>query len=243
MKISDRQALPTGPRKASAHAVDAIRKRERHRADVAPGADTRLRRLVDVAVAVVATLVLVPLFLLIAVLIRLGGPGPILYRQPRVGRGGQTFVIWKFRTMSVGADRAGALVSGRADPRITPVGGLLRPTRLDELPQLINILRGDMTLVGPRPEVERYTRYYSEEERRVLTVRPGVLGAGALLFVGSQADELDVAADPEAHYIRHHLHPKLACDLAYLDDRGLFADLRLGWRTVLVLAGVRASGP
>ena len=190
-------------------------------------ADSRLRRGADVAVAAVALVVLLPLLGGIAVVIKLTSTGPAVYRQLRVGRDGQPFVIWKFRTMVANADRIGPAVSGSEDSRVTRVGRWLRRTRLDELPQLVNLLRGDMTLIGPRPEVERFIGYYSPAERALLTVRPGVLGPGALLFAAAQSQELTVAADPEAHYVAHHLHPKLALDLAYLAERGLRADLAL----------------
>jgi lipopolysaccharide/colanic/teichoic acid biosynthesis glycosyltransferase len=198
-------------------------------------ADTRLRRGADLAVAVTALVVLLPLLAAIAVAIRLTSRGPAVYRQRRVGRGERPFVIWKFRTMVANADRIGPAVSGSEDPRITLVGRWLRATRLDELPQLVNLLRGDMTLIGPRPEVERFIAYYSPAERELLTVRPGILGPGALLFAAAQSQELTEAADPEAHYVRYHLHPKLALDLAYLGRRGVRADLALLARTARVV--------
>jgi lipopolysaccharide/colanic/teichoic acid biosynthesis glycosyltransferase len=199
--------------------------------------DTAVRRAVDIGVAVVGLCVLAPLLLVVWAAVRVSSPGPGFFRQNRVGRLGRPFRIWKFRTMAAGADRTGALVSGPGDTRVTRLGRFLRPTRIDELPQLINILRGEMSLVGPRPEVERYLQYYSESERAVLAARPGVLGPGALLFVERQASELDVVDDPEQHYIRHHLHPKLALDLAYLSDRGLVTDLRLALQAVELLVG------
>jgi lipopolysaccharide/colanic/teichoic acid biosynthesis glycosyltransferase len=201
------------------------------------GEDTTARRMVDIAVALTLLIALAPLIALIGLAVWSTSPGPALYQQPRVGRNGRIFHILKFRTMGVGADGRGALVGGRADPRITWLGRLLRPTRLDEIPQLINILRGEMSLVGPRPEVERYVRRYTRDERRVLSVRPGVLGPGALLFVDQQR-ELDTATDPEAHYVDHHLHDKLAYDLAYLGHRTVLADIRLGLRAVVLLTGL-----
>ena len=197
--------------------------------------DTRLRRVADIAVAVTALVVLLPLLVGIAMAIRLTSPGPAVYRQRRVGRDEHPFAIWKFRTMVANAERIGPAVSGSGDPRITRVGRWLRATRLDELPQLVNLLRGDMTLIGPRPEVERFIGCYTSDERRLLTVRPGILGPGALLFAAEQSQELMAATDPEAHYIEHHLHPKLALDLAYLARRGLRADLALLARTVRVV--------
>jgi lipopolysaccharide/colanic/teichoic acid biosynthesis glycosyltransferase len=199
----------------------------REKRTAALGQDTPARRVVDVVVAGSALLLLWPLLVLIGLLIRTTSAGPGIYRQRRVGRGGTSFMIWKFRTMTVDAAEHGAAVSGRADPRITGVGRLLRTTRLDELPQLVNVLRGEMTLIGPRPEVPRFVARYTPAEQQLLAVRPGVIGPGALLFAVEQSDELDVAEDADEFYVRHHLHPKLALDLAYLQDRRIARDLRL----------------
>jgi lipopolysaccharide/colanic/teichoic acid biosynthesis glycosyltransferase len=177
--------------------------------------------------------------MLIAIAIRLTSPGPAIYRQRRVGRARTVFTIWKFRTMVVGADHNGPSVSGKADPRITAIGKLLRGSRMDELPQLVNLLRGDLTLIGPRPEVESFVPYYTVAEQRLLSVRPGVLGPGALLFAHEQCDELDTTSDPDAYYVAHHLHPKLALDLGYLCDRRLASDLRLVGSALRVTLGAR----
>jgi len=202
-------------------------------------ADSPLRRCVDVVLATAMLILFSPFLLLIGLAVRLSSRGPAIYRQRRVGRMGTVFLIWKFRTMVADADRAGPSVSGKADPRITPVGRLLRGTRLDELPQLVNLLRGDITLIGPRPEVERFMPYYTVAEQRLLSVRPGLLGPGALLFAQRQCAELDTVSDPDAYYVTNQLHPKLALDLGYLIDRRLVSDLRLVLRAVGVAAGVR----
>jgi lipopolysaccharide/colanic/teichoic acid biosynthesis glycosyltransferase len=198
--------------------------------------DSRLRRCVDVVAAVCGLALAWPLLVGLGVAIRLTSPGPAIFRQIRVGRAGRSFEIWKFRTMVAGADRAGPMVSGRADPRITPLGQWLRGNRLDELPQLVNLLRGDLTLVGPRPEVPRFIGSYTAAERDLLRVRPGIIGPGALLFATTQSGELDQAADPDAYYVLHHLHPKLTLDLEYLTDRRLSRDVALVARAVGVSA-------
>ena len=198
-------------------------------------ADSATRRAVDVAVALLALVLLLPLLVCLALAIRLSSPGPAFFRQERVGSCGTRFRIWKFRTMVVDAERRGPMVSGRVDPRVTSVGRLLRATRMDELPQLINLFRGEMTLVGPRPEVPRFVTHYSRAECALLSVRPGIIGPGALLFAAEQADELDHAVDPDLHYVRYHLHPKLALDLEYLASRGLRRDVGL------VLAALRTA--
>lgn len=194
---------------------------------VSIAADGPLRRALDVAVALVATALLAPVLLAVAVAVRLTSRGPVLYRQERVGRDGVPFQICKFRTMVVGADRSGALVSGDADPRVTRVGRWLRRSRLDELPQLLNLLCGNVTLVGPRPEVARYVAHYTLAELQLLRVRPGIVGPGALLFAQDQAAELDGQEDPEDYYLAQQMHSRLALDLDYLAHRGLRRDLLL----------------
>lgn len=189
--------------------------------------DGPLRRVVDVALAGVALVLLAPVLAAVAIAVRLDGPGPVIFRQVRVGRDRQPFTILKFRSMVVGAATAGAAVAGAGDPRITAVGRWLRRSRLDELPQLVNVLRGEMTLFGPRAEVPEYVRHYTDEELLLLRVRPGLAGAGQLLFARSQADDLDRADDPERYYLEHQLHRKLALDLDYLRRRAVRADLAL----------------
>jgi lipopolysaccharide/colanic/teichoic acid biosynthesis glycosyltransferase len=195
--------------------------------------DTRLRRAVDIGVALVLLLVLLLPMALIAVLVRCTSRGPAVYRQRRVGRGLRPFTILKFRSRAVGADRAGPAVSGAADSRVTRTGRWLRRTRLDELPQLGNLLRGDMTLIGPRPEVERFLPYYTPDELRLLDVRPGIIGPGAL-YVAERGGELDDTTHAEERYVTLQLHAKLALDLAYVRDRRLTTDLRLVARAVCI---------
>lgn len=201
------------------------------------GPDTGLRRLVDVVLAGAGLLVGSPLIAVISGLVGLTSAGPVFFRQERVGRDGRSFLIWKFRTMTADAAARGPAVSGPADPRVTRVGSYLRPVRLDELPQLLNVLRGDMTLIGPRPEVPRFVAHYTDEEWGTLHVRPGLIGPGGLLFATEQSAELDQAEHPDLYYIRHHLHPKLAADLAYLRDRLLVRDLQVVLGTVGALVG------
>ena len=199
--------------------------------------DTALRRCVDLLVALAGLVVLSPVLLVLMLAVRLSSPGPALYRQPRVGRGQREFAIVKLRTMVVGSDRQGGLVTGNADPRVTALGRFLRGCRLDELPQLVNLLRGEMTLVGPRPDVPLFLPFYTDREKALFRVRPGVIGPGALLFATEQVQELDDADDPESVYVAKHLHPKLRCDLDYLTHRSLGYDLRLILETAWVVGG------
>jgi lipopolysaccharide/colanic/teichoic acid biosynthesis glycosyltransferase/O-antigen/teichoic acid export membrane protein len=205
-----------------------------------PGADSALRRAVDILVSGSALAILLPALLLIAAAVRVSGRGPVFYRQARAGRSGRPFTILKFRSMRPGADRSGPLVTSRSDPRVTKLGALLRAAKLDELPQLINVLKGDMTLVGPRPEVPRFIPYYHEEELAVLSVRPGLTGPGQIFYTQVQQAGQDAAAagDPELHYLNAELHPKLAIDLEYLRRRSLRSDLGIVVRTALIMARV-----
>src|SRR6185437_14653740 len=141
-----------------------------------------MKRVVDVAVSVLALVLLWPLGLLIGAAVTLGDGGPAFFRQERVGRGGRTFRMWKFRTMIVGAERSGRHLTVGDDPRVTRVGAVLRRTKLDELPQLLNVLRGEMSLVGPRPEVPSYVAHFNEEQRKVLSVRPGITDPASIAF-------------------------------------------------------------
>lgn len=204
--------------------------------------DGILRRVTDLIVASLALLALGPVMIAIVLAIRLTSPGPALYLQERIGRGGGPFRMLKFRTMVVGADHGGALVTGKRDPRITRAGAVLRAAKADELPQLINVLRGHMTLIGPRPEVARYVALYSSAERALLRVRPGLTGPGQLYFSAEQAGELDGLADPEEYYVSHQLHPKLALDLDYLLHRSLRGDLAVVLWTLASLLPWRMSG-
>jgi len=202
------------------------------------------RRTLDIVLSGIALIALSPLLLLIALGIRLESRGPVLFRQVRVGLNEVPFRIIKFRTMVVDAERMGPKISGSRDPRVTRVGGVLRATKMDELPQLWNVLKGEMTLVGPRAEVPDMIRHYTPEERKTLEVKPGLTGPGQIYFTTDQAAELDTVSDVEAHYVRHQLHPKLALDLAYLRRRNLWTDLGVIVKTVGVLLRplVGASG-
>jgi lipopolysaccharide/colanic/teichoic acid biosynthesis glycosyltransferase len=195
------------------------------------------RRATDIVIALLGLIATAPLLVVLGMTIRLTSPGPALFRQARLGREGRLFEIWKLRTMNASSPGETALVSGLHDPRITRIGGWLRRTRLDELPQLINLLKGDLTLIGPRPEVSRFIRHYTLDERMLLQVRPGIIGPGAVLFASEQAAELDAVDEPDTYYIAHHLHPRLTLDLDYLAHRTVRRDLALVARAVMICAG------
>lgn len=192
-----------------------------------------VRRLLDIVVSLLGILLVSPLFLLIALLIRLDSAGPIFYRAQRVGKGGQRFALFKFRSMVTDADRQGPGITSAGDERITRMGSLLRRTKLDELPQLFNVLRGEMSLVGPRPEDPRYVALYTQEQRQVLAVRPGITSAASLAF--RHEEQLLSGADWETVYRTQVMPLKLEIDLAYLTRRTLFSDIALIWRTIIAI--------
>ncbi len=196
---------------------------------------TMAKRLFDVAGAALALALLSPLLLLLALVVRLDSPGPALYRQERIGRHGRPFRIHKFRTMVDGA--GGLPIAVGADPRITRAGRWLRRTRLDELPQFIDVLMGDMSLVGPRPEVPRYVALYPPALReRALAVRPGITDPASLDFL-DESDRLARAADPEREYVEVILPRKLQAAADYADRATLWTDLQVLARTLRVLLG------
>jgi lipopolysaccharide/colanic/teichoic acid biosynthesis glycosyltransferase len=201
--------------------------------------DTSARRAADLVFGTLLLLAASPVLLLAALAVRLDSPGPVLFVQSRVGRHGKPFPILKFRSMVRDAERIGPRISGRHDPRITRVGRMLRATKVDELPQILNVLRGEMTLIGPRAEVMEAVAHYSTEELRLLEVRPGLTGPGQIHFTTDQAAALDGAEDAEAFYRDHLLHAKLALDLDYLRHRSVGRDLSLIGRTALVILGWR----
>ncbi|MDX9751808.1 MAG: sugar transferase [Flavobacteriales bacterium] len=196
------------------------------------------KRLFDILAAATALLLLSPVLLTIALLVGLGSPGGVFFRQERVGRGGRTFRLWKFRTMRPGSERQGQLTVGGRDPRITATGRWLRKSKLDELPQLVNVLVGHMSIVGPRPEVPKYVALYTPEQRAVLQVRPGITGAASIAYI-DENELLGRSTDPERTYVQEVMPAKLALDLAYVRDTTPAKDLRIIWRTLRRLLGPR----
>ena len=187
------------------------------------------KRAFDVASSAIGLVVLSPVFLGVAAAIKLTDGGPVFFRQERVGMGGQVFRIHKFRSMRVANE--GALVTSANDSRITRVGAFLRRSKLDELPQLIDVLVGDMSVVGPRPEVPRYVELWGEEARReILSVRPGITDPAAIAFRNEQ-DELAAADDPERHYVEVFLPKKVAMYRDYVQHRSFAGDLAVIART------------
>jgi len=193
-----------------------------------------LKRGLDVVVSLVGLALFLPLMLALALWVMCDSRGPILYRQVRVGRNGHDFRLLKFRSMRVDADRLGLITVGGRDPRVTRAGYYLRKYKLDELPQLLNVLRGDMSLVGPRPEVRKYVDLYTPEQLRVLTVRPGITDLASLRY-RHENDLLAQAEDPDTYYIETVMPAKLTLNLEYIDHQSFWGDLRLIGQTVVAV--------
>jgi lipopolysaccharide/colanic/teichoic acid biosynthesis glycosyltransferase len=195
------------------------------------------KRATDVVVAGAALTVAAPLAAAVAWRIRREDGGPVLYRGIRVGRGGTPYGMLKFRTMVVGADRLGGDSTPADDPRLTRTGRWLRRWKLDELPQLVNVLRGEMSLVGPRPQVPRDVARYTADERRLLDVRPGVTDWASLVFRHEGDILADRGGDPDLAYDELIRPRKIELGLAYVERRGLRTDLRILWLTGLAVLG------
>jgi lipopolysaccharide/colanic/teichoic acid biosynthesis glycosyltransferase len=193
------------------------------------------KRLFDLIGAALALALLWPLLVGVALWIKLDSPGPVLFRQPRVGRRGRLFSIHKFRTMVEGAPQLGPMLTVGADERITRAGAFLRRSKIDELPQLLDVLAGDMSLVGPRPELPAYVAHYPADLReRVLAVRPGITDPVSLALA-DEGELLARAADPEREYVEVLLPQKLRAAAAYAEQASLATDLRVIGRTLRVL--------
>ena len=199
-----------------------------------------MKRAFDLVVASAGLAISSPFLLVAAIAVKAGSPGPVLYRGVRVGRGGRTFQILKLRTMRVGSDARGPALTSAGDPRVTPIGRFLRRTKFDEVPQLLNVIRGDMSLVGPRPEHPDFVRHYSDEQRQVLAVRPGITGPSSLAFM--REEDMLTGADPVAQYLTTIMPNKLAIDLDYVRSATFGGDLKILGLTVLRVFGVARRG-
>ena len=190
-----------------------------------------MKRLFDIVCSTLGLLVLLPAFVIVVTLIKIESPGPGLYTQQRVARGGKMFNLFKFRTMHANADKLTAITVGARDPRITRIGYYLRKYKIDELPQLINVVRGDMSLVGPRPELKKFVDLYTPEQREVLTVRPGITDFASLEF-RNENELLEGKEDPIKYYVDEILPAKLALSLRYVRTRSFLLDIKIILRTI-----------
>ena len=176
-----------------------------------------MTRFFDILFAILGLIILSPILLVLAIWVRFSSPGPVLYKQIRIGRLGKEFRLLKFRSMYMDADKRGLLTVGGRDPRITPVGYILRKYKLDELPQLWNVLIGEMSIVGPRPEVKRYVDLYSAQQREILRVRPGITDFASIAY-RNENELLAEQADPERYYIEHIMPAKIEINRVFIDS-------------------------
>jgi lipopolysaccharide/colanic/teichoic acid biosynthesis glycosyltransferase len=189
------------------------------------------KRALDLLLSAAGLLVLSPLFLLVGLAVRLSSSGPVIFRSRRVGRNGHEFDLLKFRTMTKDAPQNGPAITFGRDPRITPFGAFLRGSKIDELPQLLNVVAGQMSLVGPRPEVPQYVRLYTSEQRAVLNLMPGITDPASVKYA-RESELLGEAEDPEAHYVRHVMPDKIRLNLDYAARANVWTDFLLILKTL-----------
>jgi lipopolysaccharide/colanic/teichoic acid biosynthesis glycosyltransferase len=190
-----------------------------------------IKRLFDIFFSIIGLIVLIPVFIVISIAVTLDSKGGIFYRQIRVGRNNRDFTLLKFRTMHTGSDSGGLLTVGEDDSRITKTGLFLRKYKLDELPQLLNILKGDMSFVGPRPEVRKYVDLYDERQKQVLTVRPGLTDYASLEYI-NENEILSKYNNAEKAYIEKVMPAKLQLNLKYIAEKSLVTDLKIIVKTL-----------
>ncbi|MBC3758968.1 sugar transferase [Hyunsoonleella sp. SJ7] len=191
-----------------------------------------IKRGFDFTFAFIGLVLLFPILILIALLIKLDSPGPVLFVQGRVGKGNKDFKIYKFRTMRTQSDKKGLLTIGNNDSRVTKVGYFLRRYKIDEFPQLLNIIKGDMSFVGPRPELRHYVNYYKDEDLEIFKVRPGITGLASLKY-RNEVELLKKAENPEAYFINTIIPDKLKYNKLYIKNRNFFLDLKLILLTII----------
>lgn len=189
------------------------------------------KRLFDIVSSGIGLLCLAPVFVVMAIWIKLDSRGPVFYCQTRVGRYGRDFRIFKFRSMRVGSDKGRQITVGERDPRITRSGYFIRRYKIDELPQLINVFLGDMSIVGPRPEVRKYVDLYSEEQRKVFQVRPGITDLASIKY-SNENELLSQVDDPDTYYIDVIMPDKLAINLEYIRHQSFMGDIKIIFNTL-----------
>ena len=189
-------------------------------------------RFFDFILGLVGLVVLAPIFIMLAIWIKIDSKGPVFYKQVRVGQNGIDFGLFKFRSMVVDADKKGLITVGGRDPRITRSGYFIRKYKLDELPQLINVLVGDMSLVGPRPEVRKYVDLYTDEQQKVLSVKPGITDYASIEYM-DENEILGKSSDPEKTYIEDIMPEKIKYNMKYINNKNLFEYFKIIFLTVL----------
>ena len=193
---------------------------------------SKVIRFFDFVLSLVGLVILAPIFIVLAVWIKIDSMGPVFYKQIRVGQNGKDFGLFKFRSMVVDADKKGLITVGGRDPRITRSGYFIRKYKLDELPQLINVLLGDMSLVGPRPEVKKYVELYTDEQQKVLSVKPGITDYASIEYM-DENEILGKSTDPEKTYIEEIMPEKIKYNMKYIKNRSLIEYFKIIFLTVL----------
>ena len=191
-----------------------------------------LIRLLDIVLSLLGLLFLLPIFLILAVWIKLDSQGSIFFRQIRVGKDGKDFRIYKFRTMIVNAEKMGIITIGERDPRITNSGYFLRKYKLDELPQLINVLKGEMSFVGPRPEVRKYVEMYNQEQLKILTVKPGITDYASIEYI-NEDEILGKSLNPEKTYIEEIMLQKIKYNMKYINNKTVIEYFKIIFLTII----------
>lgn len=199
-----------------------------------------LSRSFDLFFSSLGLFILSPVFLMIAILIKLESKGPVFYCQERVGKNFRSFQIFKFRTMIQNADKKGPLITSGGDSRVTRIGRILRKTKIDELAQLLNVIKGDMSLVGPRPEVRKYVELYENEYKDILKVKPGITDIASIVYRDEES-LLSMQADPETYYALIHLPKKIRLAKKYIENKSVLYDLRLILLTLRRILSSRRS--
>ena len=190
-----------------------------------------MKRLFDITASFFGIIILSPLLIFIGLWVGLSSKGGVFYKQIRVGRNNKDFKLYKFRSMRVNSDKQGLLTVGSKDSRITKAGYFIRKYKIDELPQLFNVLKGDMSFVGPRPEVRRYVDLYSKEQMKVLSVRPGITDPASIKY-RNENDILSSASNPEEYYIQHIMPDKLKINIDYINKRTFVKDIKIIFQTI-----------
>lgn len=191
-----------------------------------------IKRIFDIIMSLIGIIILSPVFIIVSIAIKVNSTGNILFLQKRVGRDGREFNIYKFRTMVSDAEKLGKQITVGNDSRITKVGAFLRKFKIDELPQLFNVFNGDMSLVGPRPEVPKYVKLYTKEQRKVLSIRPGITDMASLRY-RDENDILGKVDNPEEYYINVIMQDKLKLNLEYIEKSNIIFDISLILKTII----------
>jgi lipopolysaccharide/colanic/teichoic acid biosynthesis glycosyltransferase len=202
-----------------------------------------LKRTFDLVAASLGLLLTLPILAIVAILVKLGSKGPVFFRQKRIGRRFQPFELYKFRTMVPGAQNQGPTITAAGDPRVTGIGRILRSTKLDEFPQLLNVIRGEMSLVGPRPEVAQYVEMFRSDYREILEARPGITDLASIKY-RDEAGVLARAANPEAEYVNRILPEKINLAREYVRQTSMGLDLKvIGWTLISIVRPPDSPSP